>query len=187
MGTFKLTLPWGDRTVIGQVVSTLTAAGVADIIVVTGHRASEVGLALAATPARCVLNASYETGGMFSSVLAGIHALPALAPAALLCLGDQPQMLPAIVADVLATGLASSFERIVVPSYNHRAGHPVLIPRAVCHAATGSPGPLRDLLRSHADLTDYLIVDSPSVLADLDTQDDYRSRPASHLGPEPAT
>ena len=35
MGQFKLLMPWGENTVIGQVVQTLEAAGVTEIVVVT--------------------------------------------------------------------------------------------------------------------------------------------------------
>ena len=59
MGRFKLTLPWGDRTVIGQVVATLEAADVNEIIIVTGHRADEVAAALADTTAHAVHNPDY--------------------------------------------------------------------------------------------------------------------------------
>jgi len=38
MGRFKLTLPWAGTTVIGQVLLMLDAAGVSEIVVVTGHR-----------------------------------------------------------------------------------------------------------------------------------------------------
>ncbi len=36
MGRPKLILPWGDTTVLGQVVATFAAAGIEDILVVTG-------------------------------------------------------------------------------------------------------------------------------------------------------
>ena len=41
MGDFKLLLPWGGATVIGHVVGVLCAAGIDDIVVVTGFRAAE--------------------------------------------------------------------------------------------------------------------------------------------------
>ena len=36
MGVPKLALPWGQKTVIGQVVAVLQEAGVGEVIVVTG-------------------------------------------------------------------------------------------------------------------------------------------------------
>lgn len=36
MGQPKMLLPWGETTVLGQVVATIAAAGIEDILVVTG-------------------------------------------------------------------------------------------------------------------------------------------------------
>jgi CTP:molybdopterin cytidylyltransferase MocA len=46
MGVTKMTLPWGDTTVIGQVIRVLLDSGVPDILVVTGGAQSEVQQAL---------------------------------------------------------------------------------------------------------------------------------------------
>ena len=62
MGRFKLTLPWGDRTVIGQIIATLEAVGIEETIVVTGHRADEVAAMLAGTTAHCVHDPDYTAG-----------------------------------------------------------------------------------------------------------------------------
>jgi molybdenum cofactor cytidylyltransferase len=194
MGRFKLTLPWGDRTVIGQVVATLEAAGVAEIIVVTGHRADEVAAALADTTAHAVHNPDYAAGEMLSSIQAGLRALGAQrglkpppqagesrlkpaenAPAALLCLGDQPQMRTATVQVVLAAGAADGWSRIIIPSYRMRAGHPILLPNWLWPEILGCTGTLRDVMAAHRDRTRFLIVDTPTILADLDTPEDYEA------------
>jgi len=192
MGRFKLTLPWGDRTVVGQVVATLDAAGVDEIIVVTGHRAEEVVATLAGTTARPVRNPDYAAGEMLSSIQAGIRVLadrrglkpppeadesrlmPAEdAPAVLLCLGDQPQMQTATVHAVLAAGEADSWGQIVVPSYEMRAGHPILLPRWLWPEILACTGTLRDVMAAHRNRIRFLVVDTPTILADLDTPEDY--------------
>ncbi|MGQ9490712.1 MAG: nucleotidyltransferase family protein [Anaerolineae bacterium] len=198
MGRFKLTLPWGQTTVIGQVVATLEAAGLTDIIVVTGHRAPEVAAAIAGTAARTVYNPAYATGEMLSSIQAGLQAVQAKPglqpppeanegrpgtvsitdaalrpPAALLCLGDQPQMETATVRAVLAAGKATSWSHLVIPSYHMRAGHPILLPAWLWPAILAHTGTLRDVLASHRAVTHYLVVDTPTVLTDLDTPEDY--------------
>ena len=194
MGRFKLTLPWGDRTVIGHVVATLEAAGVAEIIVVTGHRADEVAAALADTTAHAVHNPDYAAGEMLSSIQAGLRALQARrglkpppqagesrlkpagsTPAALLCLGDQPQMQVATVQAVLAAGEADGRDRIIIPSYRMRAGHPILLPNWLWPEILGCTGTLRDVMAAHRDRTRFLVVDTPTILADLDTPEDYEA------------
>ena len=173
MGRFKLTLPWGERTVVAQVVATLETAGLAEIVVVTGHRADEVSAALAGTSARCVHNAGYASGEMLGSIQTGLAALGAGVEAALLCLGDQPQMEVDTVRAVLAAGNATGRGKIVIPSYQIRAGHPILLPRWVWSEILACQGTLRDVMAAHRGQTEYLTVQTSSVLADLDTPDDY--------------
>ncbi len=204
MGRFKLTLPWGETTVIGQVIGTLQAAGVMDIVVVTGHCAPEVEAALAGTTARTVHNPDYAAGEMVSSIQVGLRALlhrsglragaitetAAGPPAALLCLGDQPQIEAATVRAVLAAGAAENWSRIVIPSFRMRAGHPILLPAWLWPEILAETGTLRAVLAAHRDATCYLNVDTPTVLADLDTPEDYeagRQPPAALPGKEGGT
>src|SRR5450756_1182777 len=48
MGQPKMALPWGDTTVIGQVVRVLAEVGARPLVVVTGGAAELVGAALVA-------------------------------------------------------------------------------------------------------------------------------------------
>jgi molybdenum cofactor cytidylyltransferase len=196
MGRFKLTMPWDSGTVISQVVTTLERAGVGAIIVVIGHRSSEVISALDGTRARTVFNPSYANGEMFGSLQTGLRALlqgrpapghadglgdehePGIRsdlqpPPLLLCLGDQPQMQVATVRTVLAAGEANGRQRIIIPSFEGRAGHPILLPAWIWSEILASTGTLRDVLSVHRGHTHYLPVDTPTVLADLDTPEDY--------------
>jgi molybdenum cofactor cytidylyltransferase len=181
MGRFKLLLPWQGGTVIGRVVRTLEEAGLEEIVVVTGHRAGEVTAALAGTRARTVLNPDYAAGEMLSSVQVGLRALGPDADAALLCLGDQPQMEAGVVRAVLAAGDGKS---VVIPSYRMHAGHPILLPRTVWPDALAASGTLKEALAPHRAGFTYVVVDAPSVLADLDTPEDYER--AAMTGVEPS-
>jgi len=176
MGRFKLTLPWGGpegaRTVIGQVAATLAAAGLGEVVVVTGHRAAEVEAALAGTAARCVFNPDYATGEMLTSIQVGLRALAGRA-AALLCLGDQPQMAADTVQAVLAAGQAAGWQKIIIPSFQMRAGHPILLPAWLWGEILACRSTLRDVLAAHRPQTSYLTVETATILADLDTPEDY--------------
>ncbi len=176
MGAFKLLLPWRGHTVIWQVVATLAAAGLDDVLVVAGYRAAELAPALAGTSARTVVNHDYEKG-MLSSIQTGLAALLAenpQKPAALLCLGDQPQIEARLVRAILAEGAAHNWTSIVVPSFAGRAGHPILLPRARWPEILATEEPLRAVMAAHRDSTVYLPVASPATLADLDTPADYQ-------------
>lgn len=178
MGAFKLTLPWAGTTVIQHIVATLSAAPLKEIIVVTGHRGDEIEKTLAKTPARCVPNPQYATGEMLSSIQTGLAAIGNSADAALFCLGDQPQLEETTVQALLAEGERTDWRRVIIPSYHMRAGHPILLPRLLWVQIMNTTQSLRAVLQANGDLIDYLIVDTPGILADLDTPDDYQQAKA---------
>jgi molybdenum cofactor cytidylyltransferase len=173
MGRFKLTLPWESTTVIGRVLETLTEAGLSDIVVVTGHRADEIAGALEGRAIRIAHNPGYRTGEMLASLQVGLRAMRSDTQAALLCLGDQPQMEVGTARAVLQAGRAGRWQPIVIPSYAGRAGHPILLPRRFWDAVRETTGTLRDLIRGHAKEVRYIETGTATVLADLDTPHDY--------------
>jgi len=173
MGRPKLLLPWGETTVLGKVVATFRAAGLEDIVVVTGSRRRQVE-ALLGKSARSVFNPQYAAGEMLSSVQAGLQMLGADSQAALIGLGDQPQVELATIASIL-----EAFDRtrapLLAPSYEMRRGHPWLVarelwPEILQMRAPESP---RDFMNRHASSIQYVSVDTPSVVQDLDTPEDY--------------
>src|SRR6266542_584917 len=98
MGTFKPLLPFGGRPIIRRVVHDVRVAlPEARVLVVTGHQAALVREALVNEHVTFVHNAHHEPGEMFSSVKAGIEALPTECKAFLLVLGDQPMVRHATV------------------------------------------------------------------------------------------
>ena len=173
MGRFKLTLPWDGTTVIGRVVQVLVEAGLQDIVVVTGHRADDVAKALTGMAVREAYNSRYETDEMLGSIQIGLAALRGDALAALVCLGDQPQVGVATVRAILAAGREEGWQRLVVPSYGFRAGHPILLPRGIWPKVLAATGTLRDVLKAQREQIRYVSVGTPTVLADLDTPQDY--------------
>jgi molybdenum cofactor cytidylyltransferase len=179
MGRFKLTLPWNGTTVIGRVVETVAEAGVADVVLVTGHRADEVRRALADRSFRAVRNPDYRAGEMLTSVQVGLRAMHAATAAALLCLGDQPQMSVKTVLAILEASREDHWERIIVPSYQGRGGHPILLPRGVWASVWETHGTLRDAMTLNRGAIRYLDVDTATVLADLDTPEDYSDQQGS--------
>ena len=175
MGQPKMALPWGDSTVIGRVVQVLSQAGVSDILVVTGGGSAAVHAALQESAARLVHNPAYAAGEMLSSLQVGLASLPEDCEAALVALGDQPQIQLQVVVGLLER-YRSSRSALVVPSYRMRRGHPWIAARSLWPdiQVLSPPQTLRDLLQDKAGQIDYLEVDTDSILADLDTPDDYQ-------------
>ena len=174
MGQPKMVLPWGNRTVIGNVVGTLQTAGVQLITVVTGGTASLVEIALASYLVTTVFNPNYSNGDMLFSIQTGVASLPADVQAALVVLGDQPQIEVKTVRDMIDLYLQEK-PLMIVPSFNMRRGHPWLIEKSLWPdiKKLAPPATMRDFIYQHNKLIRYLEVESPSVLNDLDTPEDY--------------
>ncbi|MEW6241034.1 MAG: nucleotidyltransferase family protein [Chloroflexota bacterium] len=99
--------------------------------------------------------------------------------AALLVLGDQPQVEKSSVRAVLAA-YRKSGSNLVVPSYHMRRGHPWLVAHPLWDEILRmkSPHTPRDFLTARAAGIEYVNLDTPTILADLDTPEDYlNSRP----------
>lgn len=179
MGQPKMLLPWGDTTVIGQVVHTLAQAGLHQIVVVTGGWRRQVEAALHASPAHVVYNPRYMEDQMALSLQVGLASLPAETDAALIALGDQPQMQPAVVRQVMQA-YQESRAPLVFPSYHLRRGHPWIMARSLWEEllAGATARTLRELLQPYADRIRYVVVQDDTILRDLDTPADYhRERP----------
>ncbi|MEZ4768602.1 MAG: nucleotidyltransferase family protein [Caldilineales bacterium] len=172
--TSKVLLPWGAHTVVEQVVETLRSAGVQDILVVTGHQRERVEETMQQHAVRCVHNPDYASGEMLSSLQAGLQALPDTCRGALIALADQPQMEVSVVRAVV-----EQFRQragIVIPSYRMRRGHPILLPRRLWPEmlALAPDDTLRTMIDRHSDEIEYVVVRTSSILADLDTPEQYQ-------------
>ena len=176
MGQLKQLLPYGEHTVIEQVVSVLLASLVDEVLVVTGHERGSVETALAKWPIKTVFNADYAEGEMLSSVQAGLRAVATEGEAALLAVGDMPAIEGDVVAQLIQAYRAAGNNSVYIPSYQMRAGHPILVPRPYWGAILSLPkgDTLRSVLRAESTRVQWVVVDTPSVLRDMDTPADYQ-------------
>lgn len=181
MGRPKMVLPWGETTVVGRVVQVLSQSGVEQIVVVTGGAQERVEEALQGFPVRCVFNPRYTQDEMLLSLRTGLSALPSQYQAAMVALGDQPQIETYVVQSLLEK-FRQSGSAMVIPSYKMRRGHPWILAQGLWETVYALPAgaTMRDLIRKHAGQIAYLEVDTPSILRDLDTPEEYRrQRPKS--------
>jgi molybdenum cofactor cytidylyltransferase len=174
MGSPKMLLPFGRKTLIENVVAGVMKFPVDGIFVVLGARRSEIERRLQAYPIKPVFNPDFEQG-MLSSIRKGLEELPAEARAVLIVLGDQPWT-PAAVVERLVSGFEREGKGIVVPVHRGRRGHPVLIDlkyKREIMALAPTVG-LRELLLRHPDDILEVHVRTPSVLKDIDHPEDFR-------------
>jgi molybdenum cofactor cytidylyltransferase len=174
MGRAKMPLAWGTSTVLGHVIDVLRLATIEDILVVTGGDREAVEQIAKFGRARTIFNPNYAGGEMLSSLQVGLEAMPANTEAALIALGDQPQVQEITVRAILLefSGTAAT---LVVPSYQMHRGHPWLVARPLWGDVLRmrSPETPRDFLEQHARKIRYIKLDSPTILQDVDTPDDY--------------
>ena len=174
MGVPKLLLPYRDTTIIEAVLAGVTASRVDATLVVLGSGRRAIREKVGKFPVSVTVNARFQEG-MLSSIQKGISSLPRRFRAALIVLGDQPDISPPVI-DALISAWEKGQKGIVVPAFGGRRGHPLLLDLKYRSEIAGlSPETgLRGLLAAHPD--DLLAVDLPdlAILADIDTPEDYR-------------
>jgi molybdenum cofactor cytidylyltransferase len=102
-----------------------------------------------------------------------LQAQKPTAEATLICLGDQPQIEERSVRSVCEAFLKSE-SNLVVPSYQMRRGHPWLVARPLWQEILAMRDQsMREFLNLHTQEIEYVNLNTPTILQDLDTFDDY--------------
>lgn len=175
MGSFKPLLPLGANSTVEKAVGCFLAAGVQDIRVVAGHRASEIIQAVSPLGAKIIENCRYDQG-MYSSVLAGVSSFQPEVGAFWLLPGDIPLVKPQTIRE-LAKAYRESSAGIVYPCYQGARGHPPLISADHIEGILSweRPGGLRGFLGQFEDDALNLEVDDRGVVLDIDFPEDYQN------------
>lgn len=174
MGTQKLLLPFGQSTVVSHIVSQLTKSKATKTYVVVGHQADKVIKELSNQPITIIHNPKYKSG-MLSSVRAGIRGIAQECDAVLIVLGDQPSITTKLI-DKMAQHFSLTEKKIIVPKYNGKCGHPILISTIFKKEILTNYDDvgLRGILRAHDDEVFEMDVSDSSVITDMDYLDDYK-------------
>jgi len=173
MGELKPLLKMGDRTILECAVSLFRQAGLKDVRVVAGYGRNRLEPVIKRAGASMVVNPDHDRG-MFSSVLVGLESLGPGTGAVFFLPVDAPLVSPATVEE-LSRRRHDAPDRILVPSFQGRGGHPVLIPARFFDFVRrwrGEDG-LRGALRCLADQRVLVDVPDRNVVFDVDTPEDY--------------
>ncbi len=174
-GTNKLLAHIGDRPLVRHVVERIVAARPSAVVVVTGHERERTEAALAGLDVRFADNPDYAAG-LGTSLRAGISALGGDIDGALICLGDMPEISPALIGRMIAAFAPEQRRDIVVPVHSGRRGNPVLLGRrhfAAAAAIDGDKG-ARELIAARPSAVVEVAADSGALL-DLDTPEAFAS------------
>ncbi len=172
MGRCKLLLPLEGRTALEQAVQTMQQSGVEHIVVVSGHYEKEMRPHVEALGAHSVYNSRYDEG-MFSSVLAGLQALPPSVEACFLLPGD----IPLVKENTYRTLLTSRkpHHPLLIPTFRGKTGHPPLFEASLIPLILNwkGEGGLRGAFQAFAPEPLLVPVADQGVLLDMDTPEDY--------------
>jgi CTP:molybdopterin cytidylyltransferase MocA len=181
MGQPKQLLLLGDRCLLQHVVDAAVASCLDEIILVLGHRATEIQAALgipSQRSARVVVNPGYVEG-QAASLRLGVHGASSRAGAVAILLGDQPGVTAALIDSVAAAFVAGDLpvaRPVYVTAGGRRVpGHPVFLARRVwpeLEQLRGDQG-ARSVLAAHPGwVLEVPFARKPP--GDLDTWQDYR-------------
>ncbi len=179
MGEQKALLRFGNWTALELAVRNAAAAGLGRVVVVIGHRAEEIRAAHTfagiGVDFSWVINRAQESE-QIESLKIGLKALEKEHLEAFLF---QPVDYPLVTkldfaALVLAHRAHSGPERVFIPTYKERRGHPVLCRAKMREVFLDLPPgrTARDAIELGGIV--HVEVPNPGVVEDMNTADDYR-------------
>ena len=172
MGRPKQLLPYHGRTLLRHAAETAVAAGCAPIVLVTGALHDELLAEIVGLPILAVHNLDWETG-MASSIRAGLAAVAAAAPrAVLVMLTDQPLVTPELLRQLIVQQHATQAP-IVAAAYGETLGVPAIFDKSLLPELLklqGAQGAGRLIARLGAAVGQVAF---PAGLLDVDTPAQY--------------
>jgi molybdenum cofactor cytidylyltransferase len=169
----KLLLPFQGKTMIETVIGNAVESEIDHLLVVLGCNREEIFNVIGSLPVSHCYNEHYNQG-MLSSVQCGFRSLPGTFDAVLVFQGDQP-LIPADAVNAVIRAYRQSGKGIVIPVFQQRRGHPLLIAsryKEEIENLDGSAG-LRALAMRFPEDVLEVDVDHPGILKDIDTPEEY--------------
>jgi molybdenum cofactor cytidylyltransferase len=176
MGRPKALLPIGGETFLERIVTVLQSTNTGKIIVVIGHNADEMKRKVEHLPVEILVNPQYKLGQL-SSLHVAIRALLSepSCEGMLVHLVDHPYIDSGLVSRMIE-GFRSSGKLIVVPRYQGKRGHPVILSRKLFDELLNAPieQGAKAVVNAHRDDTLEIDAADEGVTIDIDTPDEYR-------------
>lgn len=169
LGFPKPLAPFGDKTALQIAIE--NCSGLARPIVVLGHQASKIR---AAVPpgVRVVVNRRWRSGQL-ASLLAGLRWVPPEAPFMLYPV-DYPLLTVSVIRRLVSAFRKSSKRYpIVVPTFRHRQGHPVIFGPEM-RSELASAQTASEVVGRRKPRVKEVAVGTPAIWQDFDTSRSYR-------------
>ncbi|WP_374832561.1 NTP transferase domain-containing protein [Paenochrobactrum pullorum] len=145
------------------------AGGGRPVIVVLGHMAEEIDMALHHLTIKTIINSDYSQG-LSTSIKAALDHLPPSATGLMIQLGDMPQIKATHIREILAAFDKSRHRAVVRATCNGEAGNPVVIPSSLFAELAqlqGDRGARTLIEKSAVEVIDVEI--GEAALSDVDT------------------
>jgi CTP:molybdopterin cytidylyltransferase MocA len=170
MGRPKQLAELGGRPLLEHVLAALEAAPVDRVVVALGAHAGRILERVDLHGAEPLVVEGFEAG--MGHVLARAASALREADAVVVCLGDQPLVGPAVVAELVAAWRAGAGP-VVTAAYGGRHGNPKLFDRAVVAdlGELGGDTGARELLAAHPEWVTAVEVGALGDDADVDDED----------------
>ena len=174
MGFPKMLLTFNGRTMIENVIRNVTGSVVDNTVVVLWADRDALIDMVGKSSVKYCYNDNYKEG-MLSSVKCGFRNLPSDFEAVLVFQGDQPLITPKVINTIIEAYRLSG-KGIVIPVYEKKRGHPLLINRKYRNEIEklDTREGLRSLAYQFSDDVLEVKTDDSGILRDFDTYEDYK-------------
>ncbi len=171
MGQLKQLLPLGDKPVIRHCLNSIITAGIQNIVVVLRPQGEDVLAAIQGIPVQIVFNRDLESD-MAESVRIGLHTIAESSSGVLVSLSDHPLVRVDTFKKLVHCHLETP-DKILIPLYKGRRGHPSLFPKPVIEEIFAGLN-LRDIIYKDPGRIRLLDVKDEGIVLDIDTREDYK-------------
>lgn len=174
---YKQLMNIGDLGIAERVIVNFRRAGVEDIVMVTGYNAENLEKSLKKFNVDFVRNPDYETSQMLDSAKLGFEHIRGKCDRVFFCPGDIPFFTDRTVTDEMDMMDRNPDISVIIPSYNGRGGHPLLIDCRILPeilAYNGDRGMKGAYESLPAGSTAWTIVNDRGAVIGTETAEEYR-------------
>ena len=174
MGRSKLMLDFQGKTFLEHLYEEARDSALSTVKIVLGPNADQIQLRFPDLAGKWIVNPHYEKGQL-SSIQCGLTSLMQdPLEGVMLLLIDHPLVNRQLI-NQLIDSFCESHSPIVLPSYGHRRGHPVIFSQALFDELFSAPldEGASAVVRRHEKEIFHVAVGNPGVLVDIDTPEDY--------------
>lgn len=172
------------RAAVAAVTEKVLRSRIDHIRLVTGRRAPEVRKATRQLGVKTIHDRAHLSGGAVTALKAGLRTLPAQISAVLVVPGDQTRLQPKVIYHILAAYARGEGE-FIIPRYEKRCGHPILIGSRYWSDLLKLPrgSDFRAIAQRFRDEVSFLNVDNDSIFHDISGMPPHRlARSNARLG-----